>query len=116
MEWIDDGEWLPRVAASLLLAIGALTVLFSVAIFAVPFPPEVVSVLPGNYKLLLAVLAISGGIAHVLAGIWTRNRRPLFRIAAVVLFGMVLLQVTAPVDVLILVILGLSRDKFEDTE
>jgi hypothetical protein len=105
---------LPRVAATLLLAVGGLALLSSVAVFFVTPPSSIADSLPNNYRLLLAVLAVLGGIAHVVAGLWVRQRRPLFRIAAATLVGMVLLQVSAPVDILVLVVLAVSRDEFED--
>jgi len=105
---------LPRVAATLLLAVGGLALLSSVAVFFVTPPPGVADSLPTNYRALLATLAVFGGAAHVVAGLWVRQRRPLFRIAAATLVGMVLLQVSAPVDILVLVVLAVSRDEFED--
>jgi len=116
MDLAVDGERLPRVAASLLLGTGAVAFMFSVAVFVVQPPSGLLSALPGNYRVVLAVLAVGGGVAHVLAGIWTRNRRPIFRIVTVTLVGMVLLQVSAPIDILVLVVIGLSRDEFEDSD
>ena len=110
----DADERLPRVAATLLLAVGGLAFLASVAVFFVSLPAGLAASLPNDYRILLAILAVLGGIAHVVAGLWARQRRPLFRIAAATLVGMVLLQVSAPVDILVLVILGISRDQFED--
>ncbi|MFC7140504.1 hypothetical protein ACFQMA_11775 [Halosimplex aquaticum] len=116
MEWAVNGQRLPRVATSLLIAVGILAFVFSIAVFVIPPPSRLVSVLPANYKILLAVLGVAGGIAHLLAGIWTRKRRPLFRIVAVTLGGMVLLQVSVPVDILVVILLALSRDEFDDSD
>ena len=114
MDLGDADERLPRVAATLLLAVGGLAFLAGIAVFFVSLPPDIVASLPADYRLLLAGLAVLGGAAHVLAGMWVRQRRPLFRIAAATLVGMVLLQVSAPVDILVLVALAISRDQFED--
>jgi succinate-acetate transporter protein len=114
MDTSGADERLPRVAATLLLAVGGLALLSSVAVFFVSLPSGIVGSLPANYRVLLAVLAVLGGVAHLLAGLWARQRRPIFRIAAATLVGMVLLQVSAPVDILVLVILGVSRNQFED--
>jgi|GEM_PF-5125735 len=116
MDTGDADERLPRVAATLLLAVGGLGIVASVAVFFVSLPPGITGSLPTNYRVLLAVLAVLGGAAHLLAGLWARQRRPVFRIAAATLVGMVLLQVSAPVDILVLVILGVSRDQFEDDD
>jgi len=116
MDLGDADERLPRVAATLLLAVGGLAFLAGIAVFFVSLPPDIVASLPADYRLLLAGLAVLGGAAHVLAGMWVRQRRPLFRIAAATLVGMVLLQVSAPVDILVLVALAISRDQFEDDD
>jgi len=116
MDPVDADERLPRVAATLLLAVGGLAFVAGIAVFFVALPPGIVESLPTNYRLLLASLAVLGGTAHVLAGMWARQRRPLFRIVAATLVGMVLLQVSAPVDILVLVVLAVSRDQFEDDD
>jgi hypothetical protein len=116
MEWAVDRERLPRIATTLLFAVGILAFVFSIAVFVVSPPSRLVSALPSNYRVLLAVLAVAGGSAHVVAAIWTRGKRPLFRIVAVTLVGMVLLQVSAPIDILVIILLALSRHEFEDSD
>jgi len=78
-KWAVDGHRLPRAAATLLLATGALAFVVSGAVFVVSPPPGLVSDLPDNYRIVLAVLGVAGGVARVLAGLWTRNGQPVYR-------------------------------------
>lgn len=103
---------LPAVAAAVLAVTGVLALVAGVALALVPAPRLLGVGVPRAYGYALAALAILGGVVHLLAARWTRQRRSLFRTAMATLVGMVLLQVSAPLDVLVLACLWLSRGAF----
>ncbi|MFB6280431.1 MAG: hypothetical protein ABEH40_00215 [Haloferacaceae archaeon] len=103
---------LPAAAVALLVAAGGLALAAGVALALLPFPRLLGVAVPPAYRLVLAVLALLGGGVHLLAARWVRRRRSLFRVAMATLIGMVFLQASAPLDVLALACLWLSRDEF----
>lgn len=103
---------LPAVAVALLAGTGVLALAAGAALALAPLPRALGVAVPRSYRLVLAVLALLGGGVHLLAARWARRRRSLFRTAMATLVGMVLLQVSAPLDVLALACLWLSREAF----
>lgn len=103
---------LPSVAVVLLTGTGVLALGLGVALAFVPVTRLLGIAVPQVYRYVLAVFALLGGGIHLLAARWARQRRGLFRIAMAALVGMVLLQVSAPLDIVALACLWLSRDAF----
>lgn len=106
---------LPATAASILFAIGCLALLLAVVLvfFALPLSRYIGYSLVGLYQYVLAGFAVLGGGMHLLAGWWAWHRQGLFQTVFVTLVGMVLLQVSFPLDVIALLCIGLSRQEFE---
>lgn len=103
----------PRLAATVLALVGGLAIVVGLLLLLVPLPRYVGLDLPGVYRNLLVVLALAGGGLHVLAGWWSWHRERLFGAAAATLVGMVLLQISVPLDVLVLGLLAYGREEFE---
>ncbi|MFB6301783.1 MAG: hypothetical protein ABEH78_02805 [Haloferacaceae archaeon] len=105
---------LPSVAVVLLAGIGVLALGLGLALAFVPVPRLLGVAVPQAYRYILAIFALLGGGIHLLAARWARQRRGLFRVALAALVGMVLLQVSAPLDIVALACLWLSREAFGD--
>lgn len=103
----------PEAASTVLSGVGAASIALGAALLVVPLPTYLGTPLPYGYRAALAALGFVGGGLHLLAGRWARDRRDLFRAVAVTLVGMVVLQVSAPLDLLAIALLGLSRDRFD---
>jgi hypothetical protein len=103
---------LPAVAAGLFAVTGVLALALGGALALAPVPGMLGVDVPVAYRYLLAAFAVLGGGLHLLAARWTRQRRGLFRIVMTALVGMVLLQISAPLDIAALACLWLSRDAF----
>lgn len=102
----------PVIAASISISIGAVALVLAVAVVAVPLPTYVGVSLPSGYRYLLAALAAVGGVVHLFAGWWALKRRDLFKTMFATMIGMILLQVSVPFDIVVLILLGLSRGEF----
>ena len=103
----------PTAAAALLYLGGGIALLIGLVLLAVPLGARLGYPLPGTYRYLLIFIALVGGALHLLAGRWAHQRRHLFRAVVATLFGMVFLQVTFPLDILAILLLGLARTEFE---
>ncbi len=116
---MDLGEprsHLPTLAAGLLLMTGAAAILLVIGLVLYPLPRPFGVALPASYRVLLIGLGLVGGGVHLLAARWAFQRGDLFRTAFATLVGMVLLQVSVPIDLIVLVCLGLARAEFESVQ
>ena len=102
---------LPAVAAAVLAGTGVLALGVGVALAALPLPGMLGVAVPTSYRYVLAALAVLGGGVHLLAARWVRQGRSLFRTALATLVGMVLLQASAPLDIVALACLWLGREE-----
>lgn len=107
-----DARTSARAAAIVLGVTGGLCLLAGLLVVAGTLPAALGSKIPGTYAYLLVVLAVLGGGLHLMAGWLTYHRRALFWTVLVTLAGMVLVQVSLPLDALALVLLALGRGEF----
>lgn len=104
---------LPMAAAGILFLTGGLAILTGLLLLVLPIPRYIGVDLPAIYRILVASMAMLGGGAHLVAGWWTWQRRYLFRVITATLVGMVLLQISFPLDLMALGLLGLGRRQFD---
>jgi type IV secretory pathway TrbD component len=108
-----DSWTFPDAAASILFLVGAIALLVGLGLVLWPLPELFGVGVPPLYRYLLVVLAMVGGSIHLLVSRWCRDRKHLFRVAAGTLIGMVLLQISVPLDILAIAFLVLGREEFE---
>lgn len=108
----SNSRRLADAAAVLSFAVGGAAFVVAAGIVTLPVFSWVGVAVPGAYRLFLVGVGVVGGAVHLLAGWWIHQRRSLFRVAFTTLAGMVLLQVSVPLDVVVLGLCWVARDEF----
>lgn len=101
------------MAGITLATVGGLSLIIGALMVVLPLAELVGVTLPRGYQIVVTVFAILGGGLHLLAGWFAWTRRDLFWTAFITLAGMVILQVSLPVDVIALGLMYFGRDEFQ---